>query len=335
VFSDLVYGGIDVKRLMPSPLDVAHAVFKNPAAKPLLEGELDRFGEPYRKGLDAAAATKRDPALWDGTLYHGWLDALTKLSPDSKSDAALPAPLNTNAWARRMMATQLASWAELRHDNLLYAKQSYTVEIACEYPDAYVEPYPAFFAAMQRLAKRGKATIDTLGTAGWSSKRTAEYFDHMAATMEKLGAIAERQRENEPLRSSDLDFINKMVSINGRDGGCGGPSSEPQGWYANLFYDRGKVLSHDPVIADVHTQPDDEAGTRVGRVLHVGTRAPRLFVVRLEHDGGKNAQTYRGFVSTYAETITKDFKRYTDSEWVKESASVNSTPAWLAPLIAR
>ncbi|MEO8701258.1 MAG: DUF3160 domain-containing protein [Kofleriaceae bacterium] len=333
VFSDLVYGSLPVKRLMPSPLDVAHAVFKNPAAKPLLKSEIDRYGEPYLTALDAAAATKRDPKLWEATLYHGWLDALSKLSPDPKSDAALPAPLASVPWARRMMATQLASWAELRHDNLLYAKQSFTSEIECEYPDAYVEPYPAFYAAMARLAKHGKATLDALGTPRLET--AADYFDTMAATMEKLGGIAERQRANEQLRSSDLDFINRMVSVNGRNGGCGGPTTEPAGWYADLFYDRGKILSHDVVIADVHTQPDDEAGNRVGRVLHVGTRAPRMFVVRLQHDGGKNAQTYRGYVSTYAETITKDFRRYTDSEWVTEAAPVNSTPAWLAPLVAR
>lgn len=334
VLSDVVWGSLPVKRLMPTPLDVAHAVFHNPSAKPLLKGELDTFGEPYRKALEAAATTKRDPALWEGTLYHGWLDALTRLSPDPKSDAALPAPLNSDAWARRMMATQLASWAELRHDNLLYAKQSFTAEVSCEYPDAYVDPYPEFYEAMGRLAKRGKATLDALGKSP-RLDRTAAYFDQLAATMATLGEIATRQRANEPLRSKDLDFINRMVSINGRDGGCGGPRSEPAGWYADLFYDRGKILSHDPVIADVHTQPDDASGTRVGHVLHVGTRSPRMFVVRLQHDGGKNAQSYRGFVSTYAETITKDFKRYTDSEWLEASKTVESTPAWLAPLITR
>jgi hypothetical protein len=334
VFSDLVYGGIPVKRLMPNPLDVAHAIFKNPAALPLLADELAAYGEPYRKGLEAAASTKRDPLLWEGTLYHGWLDALTKLSPDPKSDAALPAPLNSNAWARRMMSTQLASWAELRHDNLLYAKQSFTVEIACEYPDAYVEPYPAFYAAMGRLAKRGTLALDAFATSP-STKRMVDYFTQMTGTMARLEAIAERQRASEPLRTSDLDFINRMVSLDGRHGGCGGPRQEPKGWYADLYYDRGKILSHDPVIADVHTQPDDAAGNRVGHVLHVGTRAPRMFVVRLQHDGGKNAQTYRGFVSTYAETITKDFKRYTDSEWLAASKNVESTPAWIAPLITK
>ncbi|MCB9248138.1 MAG: DUF3160 domain-containing protein [Ignavibacteriales bacterium] len=43
------------------------------------------------------------------------------------------------------MNSQLASWTELRHDNLLYAKQSYTGGVTCSYPFSYVEPIPAIF----------------------------------------------------------------------------------------------------------------------------------------------------------------------------------------------
>ncbi|MBA2543305.1 MAG: DUF3160 domain-containing protein [Deltaproteobacteria bacterium] len=337
VLSDLTYGTLasNPKRLMPTPLDIAHAVLGNPIAQTLLEDERKKYGAAYHKGLAAAAQTTAtsEAALWDGSLYHGWLRALATLSPDAKRDAGLPAPLNSDAWAKRMLATQLASWAELRHDNLLYAKQSFTATIECEYPDAYVEPYPEFFMRMAQLAERGKATI--AGLPGARTKQMVTYFDQMAATMQHLGKIAERHRANEPLLTKDLDFINRMVSLDGRHGGCGGPEMEPKGWYADLYYDRDKIMNHEPVIADVHTQPDDENGVRVGRVLHVGTRAPRMLVARLQHDGGKNAQTYRGFVSMYAETITKDFRRYTDEEWREESGAIDSTPAWLKGIVAR
>jgi hypothetical protein len=234
-----------------------------------------------------------------------------------------------------MMATQLASWAELRHDNLLYAKQSFTSTVECAYPDGYVEPYPAFFAAMHKLAVRGRAISDALPFKSRDQNRVGAFFVKMAVTMDRLRAIAERERANQELLAKDLDFLNRMVSIDGVHGGCGGPASEPSGWYADLFFDRGKILSHDAVIADVHTQPDDEAGGRVGHVLHVGTRAPRMMVARLQHDGGKNAQTYRGFVSTYAEVITNDFRRYTDEQWRAESGAIESTPNWLRSITAR
>jgi len=35
----------------------------------------------------------------------------------------------------KTLNTQLASWTELRHDTVLYAKQPYTASVLCSYPD--------------------------------------------------------------------------------------------------------------------------------------------------------------------------------------------------------
>jgi hypothetical protein len=66
--------------------------------------------------------------------------------------------------------TQLASWAELRHDTVLYAKQSYTTSLGCSYPDAYVEPCPEFFRALGDFAKKGKEAA-----AGFD-KRSGQFY---------------------------------------------------------------------------------------------------------------------------------------------------------------
>ena len=78
--------------------------------------------------------------------------------------------MKTEPWARRMLNTQLASWAELRHDTLLYAKQSYTGFPVCEFPDAYVDPYPEAWAGIVRLARLGQ-TIATALPAGLVGNR--------------------------------------------------------------------------------------------------------------------------------------------------------------------
>ena len=53
------------------------------------------------------------------------------------------------------------------------------------------------------------------------------------------------------------------------------------------------------------------------------------------HDGGAHAQTYRGFVSTYSEIITRDFHRMTDTEWVRDLyARPPVMPPWLADIVA-
>ena len=339
VFSQLVYGSLDTNpyRMMPSPLDVAHAVLHHPQAKELLELEVKKFGPPYAAALESEwkAADAEDPALWKGSIYHGWLWALRQLSPDGARDAALSAPLNSKAWGLRLLNGQLASWAELRHDNLLYAKQSVTMMAMCEYPTGYVDPYPEFYRAMDALAAKTTATIDALPYETTRKAAMLTWLTQMRSTMTRLQKIAERERANQPLLAEDLDFFNHMVSLTGRNAVCT-TVTEAQGWFADLYFDRSKALWHDAVIADVHTQPTDEAGNMVGYVLHVGTARPRMMVVRLQHDGGTHAQTYRGFVSTYAEKQTSNFERLTDEDWRalvwKEQTP---SPEWMQPILSR
>ena len=333
VLGDLVAGSIDTTppRLMPTPLDVAHAVFHNPAAAELLKPERTRYGAAYSQALDRKAA---EP-LPDDSVAHMWLGALRELSPDARRDARLPAPLATEPFARRMLATQLASWAELRHDNLLYTKQSYTAELGCEFPKAYVDPYPAFYAKLGAMAARVRTTVAGLPPNFRSAQRIDHYLEGMASTMARLATIAERERANQPMTDDDLQWIDHMVSLDGRSIVCA-TTIDPKGWYAELFFEQKSALWHDPIVADVHTQPTDEAGNMVGRVLHVGTGMPRLMAITIRHDGGAHSQTYRGLVSSYGELVTQDFQRLTDEEWRERTKTgALGTPPWLDEIVVR
>jgi hypothetical protein len=338
VTSHLVYGTLqtDPVRLMPSPLDVAYAVLHHPQALELLEPEVKRYGPTYAAALDAEwkATDAEDPKLWSGSIYHGWLAALRELSPDQQRDATLPTPLNSKAWGLRILNGQLASWAELRHDNLLYAKQSFTMMLGCEFPFGYVDPYPRFYRSMEALAAHTTTAVEGLPYASAGKTRMMTWLTQMRATMRRLEAIAERERANTPLLAEDLEFFNHMVSLTGKSAVCT-TVTEPEGWFADLYYDRSKALWHEPVIADVHTQPTDENGTMVGKVLHVGTSRPRMMVVTLQHDAGQHAQTYRGFVSTYAELETQNFERLTDEAWRERLGKGTAPPLpWLTPILS-
>jgi len=340
VLSAVTYGALKTYRMMPSPLDVAYAVFDNPMALELLGKDL---ADPeYREAL-TGIAKRRDamgPELWEGSLHHLWLSAIRALSPDRDKDKSLPAPMQSPAWEKRLLNTQLASWAELRHDNLLYAKQSYTAVAMCEYPDAYVDPYPAFFTAMAKMAEKGRVLAATLPFQGGQGARVLAYFERVGAIATRLADMAARERRNEPLTSEQLDFMNHMVSIDGKHAGCT-TVWEPHGWYADLHYSADDVLMHKPTIADVHTQPTDEAGNPVGKVLHVATGRPRMFSVTIQTCVGP--REYRGFVSSYDEVVTKEYQRLTDEEWSAKlgkntpSGYVTSTPVdvpWLTSIVA-
>ncbi|WP_394834549.1 DUF3160 domain-containing protein [Pendulispora rubella] len=331
VFSALTHGKLVTARTMPTPLDVGAAVLHHPGARTLLEDEVQRYGAEYQGALAkmTAQSDAPNPALWEGSLYHRWLHALRELSPQPARDAGLPAPFTSGAWGMRLLNTQLASWAELRHANILYAKQSFAEGI-CDYPDGYVDPYPAFWAALEELARRGGATMDALLLAA-DARGLQGYFQHAASVAGRLRAMAEKERRNEPLDKDDIDYLNHMVSIDGSHVGCHGPYEIPGGWYADLYMDKKQILDFKPVIADVHTAPQDDVGREAGRVLHVAVSPPREIAITIRHDGGKHTRTYRGYVSAYSERITEHSYRYTDELWASEGAPW-TPPAWLAPI---
>jgi hypothetical protein len=187
---------------------------------------------------------------------------------------------------------------------------------------------------MEAIAVQGNAALAALPVIHPPAPRLAAYFESMRQTMARLRHIAERERANRPLEPADLDFLNHMVSLDGRTVGCR-TVQEAHGWYGDLFFDRSSALQHEPVIADVHTQATDRAGGVVGRVLHIATANPRMFVVTIAHDGGAHAQTYRGVVSTYSELVTTGFHRMTDEEWARDLAVRPPVmPPWLADIVA-
>ena len=85
----------------------------------------------------------------------------------------------------------------------------------------------------------------------------------------------------------------------------------------------------------MHTQPTDEAGTPVGRVLHVGTGYARLMVVTVPTCMGPRA--YAGVVSSYHELVTEQLERLDDADWAKRFASgtIPDDVPWMSDLIAR
>src|SRR4030095_6457757 len=66
----------------------------------------------------------------------------------------------------RTLNTQLASYTELKHDTVLYAKQPYTAIFVCEYPAGFVEPVPEFWRRMKEIAEATAAGLDRLPVMG-------------------------------------------------------------------------------------------------------------------------------------------------------------------------
>ena len=307
-------------RQLPTALDVGFSVFRSNTALGLIGPEV---GQTNLGGALASMRTLVDgqkEEYWTSSLYTLWLAALRGMSPEDS--AGLPKSMRTDAWARRTLLTQLGSWSELRHDTILYAKQSYSTYILCKFPDAYVDPYPEVYRRLAQSSDLGLAFVKSLeNVSGKKHDAIRDYFSGAKQTFGKLEEMARRELEGKRLTTEQLAFVNDMIVAHESPGGggCGGGGETTySGWYRQLFY-TAEVQDPELTIADVHTSEDG--------ILHVGKHHPLQAVISI--DDGSGPRVFTGAVYSFHQVVSKT--RLSDAEW---RLSQPHDEPWLAPILA-
>ncbi len=354
-----------VLRRVPSGLDVAFSILGNNAIVPEIAARISRSGLtpadgrlywrdglPYQHNLAAVrnVIDRQGGAGWANSIYSHWLACLRELSAPT-TDPKYPECMRTRAWAMKDLNTQLASWTQLRHDTILYVKQSYTPPFICSYPDGYVEPRPAFWARMQDMAKATRAVLETVRTFGtfyytnnsggctmsgqlMYSNRLA-VMDQFIQTTATLRSISEKELGQLPLSSNETSFLQDVVET----GNC--PARTYSGWYPALFYRPGSMGQGvdsfpllgddqgsdywDALVVDVHTDLPDDIVQDPGSILHEGVGNVQLLMIAVDTGAGDRA-VYAGPVLSHYEFELGPDTRMTDSEW-KAKVTARDLPA--------
>ncbi len=315
VFSEVVYDrvykdGIEVKRMMPDPLD-ALFVLGNNNTLPLLREELEEYHYAYKLEELRYLTEAYDRDFWDQSLYNTWLDGIRKLNPAPSTDN-LPYFMQTSAWQMKNMNTQLASWTELRHDNVLYAKQSYTGGTSCSFPHVFVEPVPELYFKLSQFAESALVFFsnELSGRDIQAVPDIIHYYERFGEHMRKLGALAQKELERKNFSESEITYLKTMIN----SFMASGPTLT--GWYAELFYEPYRGLMEDFLVVDVHTQPTNETGDIIGKIMHVGTGKINMGVFCTGSPSNDYAPVaYMGPVFSFHQHFEYNFKRLTDDEW--------------------
>jgi hypothetical protein len=311
-------------RGFPRGLDVM-AVLGSGRARELLRELGDDAYDGGKKGKsydDALADLRRAYAPlsdrdWNRNLYWSWLHALKPLLADF--GPGYPTFMTTKAYRTKALNSALASWAQLRHDTILYAKQSYTlhVEVVSARPhhplkpvEGYVEPIPEFYArllALTRMTSRGLSALKVLDAASQGRLNALE------TVLERLLAVAEKELANQELTEQDYAFIRNFGE--------------------NL---EGVVVRPDPalkpdeapamkttLVADVHT----DQNTR--QVLEEATGCVDLGVFVYRQPDGRLVLG-AGPVLSYYEFKQPMADRLTDEKWrqLLRSGAAPARPVW-------
>lgn len=244
-------------------------------------------------------------AEWNRNLYWSWLYSLQPLLNDYGS--GYPTFMQTDAWKDKELSTSLASWTELRHDTILYAKQSYVIEeelpVFEDKPAGYVEPVPEFYnrlLALTRMTSEGLEEMDAL------DEDTERRFENLENTLEKLIELSEKELENEELTEEDKVYISKFGEI------------------IQSSMDTDEDTRKTTLVADVHTEPNNEL------VLEEGTGYVDMVIVAFTATDGR-VFLAAGPVMSHYEFKHPMSNRLTDEKW-KEMLEVNppERPEWVS-----
>jgi hypothetical protein len=243
---------------------------------------------------------------WNRNLYWSWLHSLKPLLKDFGD--GYPTFMQTEAWQDKELTTALASWTELRHDTILYAKQSYTPTFTSLPPSekpvvGYIEPVPEFYNRLLALTRMTTEGLDEMNVLDNSSKYRLQ---NLEIILERLVELSGKELKNEELTKEDYDFIKNF-------------GDELNGVIADVD-DKAKKTT---IVADVHT----DQNTR--QVLEEGVGYVDLIVVAYKVPDGR-VLIGAGPVMTYYEFKHPMEDRLTDEKW-REMLSSNppEKPEWM------
>lgn len=319
IFQHLIYREVkennnNERRMLPKGLDIPAAIGSQEAYSLLEEmGETDYKNYPKNMKKLQTAMSSLDIQTKTQNLYWSWLYTLAPLTQEK--DEGYPVFMNNQAWTRKQLETYLGSWTELKHDTVLYAKQSYA-EMGGGGDDfiddrGYVEPNPQVYG---RLASLIRMTIDGLNSRNILDENIKISLEQMEQLSLKLKDISEKELCNQPLTDEEYDLI---LSFGGQ---------LEHFWLEALSdqnLDNGYSIIEDPaaLISDVATDPN-------GLVLEEATGyVSNIYVVVPVADTLRIA---KGSVYSYYEFPWNSNDRLTDEKWraMLENDSIPSPPDW-------
>jgi hypothetical protein len=151
-------GTQDKPRKLPSGLDVM-AAFGSPAALAALEQAGETGYANYMTQLEKmqSAVLAQPEEEWLARFSTGWLYALISQVSIKGGAYAYPPFMRTPAWQAKELNSALGSWAELKHDTVLYTKMPEFMggggPPSSGPAPAYIEPNPDVFYRLGYIAQ--------------------------------------------------------------------------------------------------------------------------------------------------------------------------------------
>ena len=301
-------------RVLASPLDLA-AAFGSDFALAIQDaaGVTAKPNYPEQMAAMRQAVTARPAETWGRTVYDAWLAAVEPMwLPRGE---AFPDFMRGEAWAAKSQQTGFGSYAELKHDTILYTKQAGGDTGGGPEPRParhWVEPDPVPFERLSAMAVLMRAGLDDRGLLPGAPRQLLSDYIRL---VDRLARIATDELAGKPITEADNEWLGSigfdLESLWGRTADASGLDEDAA------------------IIADIMRGLDDGRD----QVVEVGTGyVDRIFVI-VPDDAGRFGVASGGVYSTY-EFPWPTPERLTDESWreMLKSGEAPARPAWQEPL---
>lgn len=262
---------------------------------------------------------------WDKTMYAKWMQGLVTLQ---KNDKNYPGFMQTDVWKIKNLNSALASWAELKHDAILYAEQPMAAEcggggLPTPEVKGYIEPNLPFWRHLKEMLALNEKMLND---SGFLTDMLSERNEQLVSMVNFCIEVSEKELRGEKLTQEEYNQIRYMGSsmeyftLSVID-----PTTDFYHWYDVKGADRSIAI-----VADVFTR--NVLGCEKNGILYEATGNANSLYVLVNIEG----ETYltRGATLSYYEFVRPlDTPRLTDEQWqdMLQNGSAPDVPQWVKP----
>ena len=315
------------KRPLYSGLDIMGVMGNKVAEEIVLSNEQnkkwDEFENRYKETKEMAKV------LDDGTegrknIYRSWLWMLK--SYEEEIPESFPEFMKSKAWAFKDLNAQLGSWAQLKHDTILYGKQAGAEmgggeEEEKEMPKSYVEPRVHLYDRMIWAMNYMKENLKSRELLTEANEKNMNNFIEMVDFLRKV-SVAELK--NETIDSKDQE---RLLYIGGEMENIFIKFvDEKAEYFAEIEEQADRNMA---TVADLMVTVENTVGIEPNKYLEVGSgMAQEMFVV---YQIGDKLIMGTGPVYAYYEFLSDE--RMTDEDFQNKIYDSLYSPDAKNPLV--
>ena len=291
-------GGI---RAFPMGLDVA-SVLGSSVADDILKRTANSNYIGYRNNISRLKSEFSNIKPNNGYTYFLKFMQLMINRKQYKHD---PIYMKSKLWAKKILTSVLSFWTMLRHDTILYSKQSYTAKLTSVVPHRPKKTIPAYLSPYGKVYKEMFLFCDTLSYILKTDKQLYNKWQYRLSDCKSLLLLY-------------IDITNKeMTGKHINDNTMKKLYNSWKTWkdISEPRYTNESTPSDMSLVADVHT----DINTKM--VLEEAVGAP-FKINAIAKSNGKNI-LFSGGINSYYEFKYPMDKRLTDEKW---RAIKNSMP---------